>query len=181
MKQTAKSKRPEKLTAISEVINLIDSSEYCLVLNYGGLTVSAFSELRRELVKNDSTVHVVKNSYLSRAIEKKGWDAMEQVLKGPTAVIVGSGDPAEVAKSVVTFLKKNDKASIKGAQLQDSTLNAEEVEQLSKLPSKDIMRAMLLGTMMAPATSMVRVLVAPLTGVLYVLKAKQEKDDNSAA
>ena len=81
----------------------------------------------------------------------------------------------------MTFLKKKDKASIKGAQLQDSTLNAQEVEQLSKLPSKDIMRAMLLGTMMAPATSMVRVLVAPLTGVLYVLKAKQEKDDNSAA
>lgn len=180
MKKTAKSTRPEKLSAISEVIELVEASEYCFVLNYGNLTVSAFSALRGELASANSQLKVVKNAYLARAIEKKGWDAMASVLEGPTAVITGSGDPALVAKILVTFLKKYETASVKGAQLDEATLTTEQVESLSKLPSKDVMRAHLLGTMMAPATSLVRVLVAPLTSVLYVLKAKGENDESAA-
>ena len=95
-------------------------------------------------------------------------------------MVTGAGDPAEVAKSLVAFLKKNDKASVKGAQLEAATLSAAQVAQLSELPSKDVMRGTLLGTMLAPATSLVRVLAAPLTGVLYVLKAKEEKDGSAA-
>ena len=181
MKPTANSKRPEKLSAISAVMELVDKSEYCFVLNYGNLTVSDFSELRKELGTHGSEMHVVKNSYLARAVEKKGWTVSKEVLSGPTAVITGDGDPADVAKAIVTFLKKNESASVKGAQLQESTLSSADVQMLSSLPSKDVMRATLLGTMAAPATSLVRVLVAPLTGVLYVLKAKEEKQDGSAA
>jgi large subunit ribosomal protein L10 len=55
------------------------------------------------------------------------------------------------------------------------------VEELSKLPSKDAMRGMLLGTLQAPATSLVRVLNAPLLDMLYALKAYEEKKDGSAA
>ncbi len=180
MKTTAKSKRPEKLAAISDVISLVEASEYCFVLNYGNLTVSAFAALRQALAAADSKMKVVKNAYLSRAIEEKGWTAMSAVLAGPTAVITGAGDPAEVAKILVEFLKKHEAATVKGAQLDASTLTAEQVEHLSKLPSKDVMRAQLLGTMMAPASSLVRVLVAPLTSMLYVLKAKGEKDESAA-
>lgn len=180
MKKAAKSKRPEKLSAISEVIALVEASDYCFVLNYSNLSVSAFSDLRRELAETNSLLKVVKNAYLERAIEKKGWDAMASVLAGPTAVVTGSGDPASVAKVLVTFLKKFEAASVKGAQLDDSTLTTEQVESLSKLPSKDVLRAHLLGTMMAPATSLVRVLVAPLASMLYVLKAKGENDESAA-
>ena len=180
MKPTANSKRPEKISAINEVISLVEKSEYCFVLNYGSLTVASFADLRRELAKGASKVKVVKNSYLARAAAKKGWSSMEAVLAGPTAMITGSGDPAEVAKIIVAFLKKHDVASIKGAQLESSALTAAQVASLSELPSKDVMRSSLLGTMLAPATSLVRVLVAPLTGVLYVLKAKEEQNGSAA-
>ncbi len=180
MKPAANSKRPEKLSAINEVIALVDKSDYCFVLNYGNLTVSTFSDLRKELAKAKSVIKVVKNSYLSRAAAKKGWDSMESVLTGPTAMITGSGDPAEVAKVLVTFLKKFEAASVKGAQLDKDMLSAEQVVSLSSLPPKDVLRATLLGTMLAPATSLVRVLVAPLASVLYVLKAKEEKNESAA-
>lgn len=180
MKKTARSTRPEKLSAISEVIALVEASDYCFVLNYGNLTVANFSALRLELAAADSQMKVVKNAYLARAIEKKGWEAMASVLTGPTAVVTGAGDPAAVAKVLVTFLKKHEAASVKGAQLDASTLTTEQVESLSKLPPRDVLRAHLLGTMLAPATSLVRVLVAPLTSVLYVLKAKGEKDESAA-
>lgn len=180
MKPAANSKRPEKISAINEVIALVEKSEYCFVLNYGHLTVASFADLRKELAKVNSCIKVVKNSYLSRAVAKKGWDSMESVLSGPTAMITGKGDPAEVAKNIVSFLKKNSSASVKAAQLESSTLTPAQVEHLSSLPSKDILRSTLLGTMLAPATSLVRVLVAPLTGVLYVLKAKEGQDGSAA-
>lgn len=180
-KPTANSKRPEKIAAINEIVALVEKSDYCFVLNYGGLTVSAFAALRKEVAKADSKVKVVKNAYLSRAAAAKGWESMDAVLAGPTAMVTGAGDPAEVAKIIVEFLKKNDVASVKGAQLESSTLSADDVKFLSELPSKDAMRGSLLGTMLAPATSMVRVLAAPLTSVLYVLKAKEEKDGGGAA
>lgn len=180
MKPAANSKRPEKLSAIQEITAMVAASDYCFILNYGNLPVSAFAELRGEVAKVGSKVKVVKNAYLRRAAAEKGWEGLDPVLEGPTAMVTGEGDPAEVAKVLVAFLKKNDKASVKGAQLEAQTLNPEQVTQLSELPSKDVMRATLLGTMMAPATSMVRVLAAPLTSVLYVLKAKSDKDGSAA-
>lgn len=179
-KPKANSNRPEKISAIREVTALVEKSDYCFVLNYGGLTVSAFSSLRQALRKASSSVKVVKNAYLSRAAAEKGWTGLDAVLTGPTAMVTGDGDAAEVAKVIVEFLKKNEKASVKGAQLESSMLDAEQVKALSELPSKDAMRGSLLGTMLAPATSMVRVLAAPLTSVLYVLKAKEEKDGSAA-
>ena len=181
MKPTASSKRPEKIAAIKEIVSIVEKADYCFVLNYDGLTVPAFIALRKELRKANSKVKVVKNAYLARAAAAKGWDSMEQILAGPTAMITGAGDPAEVAKIIVEFLKKNNVASVKGAQLEAAMLTAADVKTLSELPSKDAMRGSLLGTMLAPATGMVRVLAAPLASVLYVLKAKGDKEEDGSA
>jgi large subunit ribosomal protein L10 len=125
-------------------------------------------------------VKVIKNAYLAKVAAEKGWEGIEPVLTGPTAMVTGAGDPAEVAKIIVEFLKKNENASVKAAQLDTATLDQAQVEALSKLPSKDVMRAMFLGTLQAPASSLVRVFAAPLQSVLYVLKAKQDKDGSAA-
>ena len=179
-KPIAHTKRAEKLSAINEIAKIVGASDYCFILNYNKLTVASFAKLRAELADAKSKMKVVKNSYLAKATAEKGWDIPAEVLSGPTAMIVGDGDPAEVAKIIVAFLKKFESASVKGAQLGASTLEASQVDDLSKLPSKDVMRATLLGTMLAPATSLVRVFAAPLTSILYVLKAKAEKDQPAA-
>lgn len=180
-KPVANSRRPEKKAALDEIGALVRDSGYCFLLNYGGLTVSAFSALRGKLRDAKSGVKVVKNTYLAQALNAAGLEVPADFLTGPTAIITGDGDPAEVAKLIVEFLKKNDKASVKGASLEKSVLSAQDVDALSKLPSKDVMRATLLATLMAPASSLVRVFAAPLTGVLYVLKAKAEKDGGAPA
>ena len=180
-KPQANSKRPEKLAAIEEIDNYVKESAYCFVLNYGGLTVDQLSALRAELASTGSSLKVVKNTYLAKALEDKGWTQLESVLSGPTALVAGSGDPAEVAKKIVAFLKKNEKASVKAGQLENHTLDAAQVKQLSELPGKDEMRAKLLGTLNAPAQNMVGVLAASLRSVLYVLKARVDKEGGGAA
>ena len=173
--------RHEKISILNEVIERVKASDFCFIVNYGGLKVTQLTTLRQELVKLNAQAMVVKNTYLGKVAKDLGWADVSAMLSGPTAVVTGSGDVAEVAKVLVEFVKKNEKASIKGASLEAATLSAADVEALSKLPSKDAMRGMLLGTLMAPATSFVRVLNAPLLNVLYALKAYEEKKDGSAA
>jgi len=179
-KPKAHTKRVEKGSAINEITGIVAKSDYGFVVNYGKLSVSAFSQFRTELAGINSKIKVVKNTYLAKAGAEKGWKIPEDILAGPTALITGNGDPAEVAKMIVAFLKKFEKEAVKptvkGAQLGKTSLDAEQVDALSKLPSKDVMRATLLGTMLAPASSLVRVFAAPLTAILYVLKAKVEKE-----
>ena len=173
--------RTEKISILNEVIERVKASDFCFVLNYGGLKVTQLTALRQELAKLNSRAMVVKNSYLGKVAKELGWNDISAMLSGPTAVVTGKGDVTEVAKLLVEFVKKNDKAVIKGASLESAALTAADVSALSKLPSKDTMRAMLLGTLLAPATSLVRVLNAPLLSALYALKAYEEKKGGSAA
>jgi len=173
--------RTEKTSMLNEVIALVKASDFCFVLNYGKLRVTQFTALRQELAKHQSRVMVVKNTYLAKTAQELGWADISALLLGPTAVITGQGDVAEVAKALTDFVKKNETTVVKGAHVEQALLSAVDVEALSKLPSKDTMRGMLLGTLMAPATSFVRVLNAPLLNVLYALKAYEEKKNGSAA
>ncbi len=173
--------RTEKISMLNEVIERVKASDFCFILNYGGLKVTQITLLRQELSKVESRLMVVKNTYLGRAAKELGWTDLDAMLAGPTAVITGSGDVTEVAKILVEFVKKNDKATIKGANLDTALLSATDVDDLSKLPSKDAMRSILLSTFQAPATSMVRVMNASILQLLYVLKAYEDKQNGSAA
>lgn len=173
--------RTEKISILNEVIDRVQSSDFCFVLNYGGLKVTQLTTLRKELAKQTSRAMVVKNTYLAKAAKQLEWDDISKMLSGPTAIVTGKGDVAEVAKILTEFVKKNNIATVKGASLEKALLSGADVEALSKLPSKDAMRGMLLGTLLAPATSFVRVLNAPLLNVLYALKAYEDKKNGSAA
>lgn len=173
--------RSEKIAILNEVIERVQASDFCFVLNYGGLRVSQMAALRQELARSQARLLVVKNSYLGKIAAQRGWADISAMLTGPTAIVTGSGDVAEVAKQLVEFVKKNDKAAVKGATLDAAALTAADVAALAKLPSKDAMRAALLGTLLAPATSLVRVLNAPLLDLLYALKAYEEKKNGTTA
>lgn len=173
--------RSEKIAILDEVIGRVKGADYCYIVNYGRATVSRLTKLRGDLLRASSRMMVVKNTLLAKAAESQGWPDISALLTGPTAIVTGSGDAAEVAKLLVAFAKENETAGIKGAALEKALLSAEDVEALSKLPSKDAMRGMLLGTLSAPATDFVRVLSAPLLDLLYAMKAYEDKKKEPAA
>ena len=172
--------RSEKISILNEVIERVKESEYCFILNYGGLKVEQLSALRKELVKLDTRMMIVKNSYLAKTAEELEWDDISDILAGQTSIVTGTGDVAEVSKLLVKFVKEHDTAAVKGANLEEKLLSAEDVTALSKLPSKDVMRSILLNTLLAPATSLVRVMNAPMLNMLYALKAYEEKNESAA-
>ena len=91
--------RIEKISILNEVIERVKDSDFCFILNYGGLKVTQLTALRQELAKHGARAMVVKNTYLGRVAKEQGWADVSGMLTGPTARITGRGDVAEVAKA----------------------------------------------------------------------------------
>ena len=152
--------RLEKVAILDEVISRVKDSDYCFILDHGGVTVAQFAMLRKALKAVDSRLLVVKNSFLGKVAKEKGWsDEVNAMLAGNTAVVTGHGEPTAVAKAIMEFVKASaGKASVKGADYDNKIVDAAMVEALSKVPGKDQLRATLLMLLKEPATRLARVL-----------------------
>ena len=152
--------RIEKVAILDEVIARVKDSDYCFIINHGGVTVAQFAKLRKDLRACESRLLVVKNTYLAKVAKEKGWDeSVNAMFAGQTAVVTGKGEPTAVAKAIMEFVKASDgKASVKGADYDGKIVDAAMVDALSKVPGKDQLRATLLMLLKEPATRLARVL-----------------------
>ncbi len=155
-------KRPEVVSIYNEVTEFLSGKAFSFLLNFGGLTVAQISDLRAQLAAKDADMMVIKNTFIAKVAADQGITFPEGILTGPTAVITGAGDIADTAKTVVDFVKKNDKASIKAGLMEKNVISTEEVTTLSELISLAAQQARLLGTLQAPASKMARVLQAKI-------------------
>ena len=152
--------RIEKIAILGEVVARVKDSDYCFIIDHGGETVANMAALRKALRALDSRLLVVKNTFLAKAAQEKGWsDEVKTMLTGKTAVVTGHGEPTAVAKAIMEFVKNsNGKASVKGADYDNKIVDAAMVEALSKVPGKNELRATLLMLLKEPATRLARVL-----------------------
>ena len=152
--------RIEKVAILDEVVARVNDSDYCFIINHGGVTVAEMAKLRASLRACDSRLLVVKNTFLAKAAQKKGWsEEVNAMLAGNTAIVTGHGEPTAVAKAIMEFVKTSGgKASVKGADYDNKIVDAAMVEALSKIPGKNELRAMLLMLFKEPATRLARVL-----------------------
>jgi large subunit ribosomal protein L10 len=152
--------RIEKVAILEEVVARVKDSDYCFMVNHGGVTVAQFAKLRKDLRALDSRLLVVKNSFLAKVAKEKGWsEEVNAMFAGPTAVVTGKGEPTAVAKAIMEFVKASaGKASVKGADYDNKIVDAAMVDALSKIPGKNELRAMLLMLFKEPATRLARVL-----------------------
>lgn len=153
-------KRPEIVAIYKEVSEFLAGKDFSFLLNFGGLTVAQIVDLRRQLAAKGAGMMVIKNTFIAKVAADQGIAFPEGILTGPTAVITGTGDIADTAKTVVDFVKKNDKASVKAGLMEKNVISAAEVTTLSELISLAAQQARLLGTLQAPASQMARVLQA---------------------
>ena len=152
--------RVEKIAILEEVVARVKDSDYCFIVNHGGVTVAQFAKLRKALKAVDSRLLVVKNSFLGKVAKEKGWsEEVNAMFAGPTAIVTGKGEPTAVAKAIMEFVNGSaGKASVKGADYDNKIVDAAMVEALSKVPGKNELRATLLMLLKEPATRIARVL-----------------------
>lgn len=173
--------RPEKESMLAELRERIEGSAYVYLADYKGLDMAKTTDLRGRLRKAGSRMQVVRNTLLRRAAEASGRDEVGQGgLEGPTAVVVGTGDPVEVAKVIVDFAREHDKPAIKGGSLDGRALSVAQVMELAHLPPLPVLQGLFVGTLAAPMSGLVGVFQQKMASIVYVLKAVQEKKEQPA-
>jgi large subunit ribosomal protein L10 len=173
--------RPEKQDIVSDLANELNRSPFVLVTDYQHMNVNDFGELRNRLAQAGAQLHVVKNSFLKRAIATAGFPAVDDTLTGQTAVVTGEKDVAPVAKIVKSFAKEFKKAVLKIGLIDKAIVSAKELEQLADLPAREVLLAQLLGLLMSPATKLVRLLNEPASAFARLLNAKAKSMPAEAA
>ena len=140
-----------KAEQVASVAEKIKKAQSIVVFDYRGISVAEDTELRAEMRKAGVEYAVIKNHIMARACEASGIDAKEaSVLKGPSAFAFGYDDVAAPARILKAFVKKAKKCELKGGFVDTSILNATQVEAIADLPSREVMIARMLGSMMSP-------------------------------
>jgi large subunit ribosomal protein L10 len=163
---------PDKKIIVDELLERVNSSPFLLVVDYNGMTVPEFSELRNRLSEAGSECHVGKNRYMRIAIKEAGLPSIDDDLKGQTAFITGEEDVCAAAKVLKNFAKEFKKPEIKSGILDGDALDASQVQALADLPSRDQLLAQLLAVINAPASQLVRTINEPGSALARVIKAK---------
>ena len=172
--------RPEKASIVSDLSEKLNRSPFLLVTDYKQMKVDQFGELRNRLAPTGAEVHVVKNSFLKRAMMASGLPDVAKELTGQTAVVTGDNDVAPVAKVLKAFAAEFKIAALKIGVVDKNVLSTAEVESLADLPSRAVLQAQLLGVLMAPATKLVRILNEPASALARLMNAKAEKEGKPA-
>ncbi|MBA2436614.1 MAG: 50S ribosomal protein L10 [Verrucomicrobiota bacterium] len=172
--------RPEKANIVADLSEKLNRSPFLLVTDYQRMKVDQFGELRNRLAPTGAEVHVVKNSFLKRALAASDLPDIAEQLSGQTAVVTGDKDVAPVAKVLKAFAAEFKIATLKIGVVDKNVLSTAEVETLAELPSRDVLLSQLLGMLLAPATKLVRTLNEPAGALARLLKAKAEKEGQPA-
>jgi len=173
--------RPEKATIVSDLSEKLNRSPFILVTDYQKMKVPQFGELRNRLMPAGAEIRVVKNSFLKRAMAASDLPDVGDQLTGQTAIVLGESDVAPVAKILKAFAKEFKIASLKVGVVDKAILSTADVEALAELPPREELLAQLLGLLLMPATSLVRVLNEPATAFARLLKAKADKGGDAEA
>ena len=148
-----------KKAVVDALTETIKESSSVVFVDYKGITVAQDTELRKQFREAGVEYSVVKNTLTNFAAKNAGYD-FSKVLNGTTAMAHTTGDPIAPARIVAEFAKKNKlkTLSIKGGVVEGSVMSAEQLTGFSELPSKNALVASVLGTFLAPISSLAFVL-----------------------
>ena len=152
----------EKQAIVAELTDKIKGAASGVLVDYKGITVAEDTALRAECRKNELDYAVVKNTLLRFAVNNAGMEALDGVLNGTTSLALSNGDPIAPMRVINKFSKQFNgaKFTIKAGFMDGKVLSLDEIMALAELPSKEALQAQVLGTMLAPISSLAIVLKA---------------------
>lgn len=164
-----------KKKIVEELAQKLKDSCAGVIVSYEGITVADDTKLRKELRESGVEYFVVKNTLLRRAAELAGIEGLESVLEGTTAIALSKDDYVAAAKILCKFSSEKDFYKVKIGFVEGKVISKEEVQELAKLPSKEVLIARVLGGLNAPITGLVTVLNGTIKGLVVALDAIAKK------
>ncbi len=165
----------QKKAVVAELSERLKGSVAGVLVNYKGITVADDTKLRKDLREAGVKYTVVKNTLLKRAAEDAGIEGLDPVLEGTTALATSEEDYVAAAKILCEYAEKNKNFEIKSGYVDGGVLGVDEIKDLAKLPSKEVLVAKALGGLNAPISGFVTVLNGNIRGLACVLNAIAEQ------
>src|SRR6266404_4869027 len=150
--------RQGKEHVVAQLQGRFTKATAAVVAEYKGLTVSELNQLRRELREVSGEYYVAKNTLIELAIEGSPYLSLKDLLSGQNGLALGYGDAIGFMKVVTRYVKEHEKFAVKGGVTDGQFLSAAGVEAISQLPSREVLRAQLLGLFSQAATQMASML-----------------------
>ena len=138
----------QKKNEVSELAEKIKTAKLVLLADYRGVNVEDITSIRANLRKTNSEYKVIKNNITRRALKECGYEGLDELLEGPTAVLLGYEDYLEPSKVIYEYTKDHDFYKIKGGIIDGKIVSAEEIITLAKLPSREVLIGKLAGALL---------------------------------
>ena len=151
----------EKQAIVASLTETLQSASAGVLVDYKGITVAEDTALRAELRENGVEYSVVKNTLVRRAVNNVGLGELDEVLNGTTSLAISKDDPIAPMRIINKYAKQlGDRFNIKAGFMDGKVVPLNDVFALAELPSKDALLAQVLGTMLAPISSLAVVIKA---------------------
>lgn len=172
--------RQKKEELVVRYKELIKNSSALVFTNYKGTSVAQVRALRNALKNTNTTYVVVKNSLLGIALQQSGRVVPESLLKGANGVAFLGEDIGKSVSALNDWIKAAKIVEVTGALLETSIIEGNSAAQLSDLPTKEQVRAQLLGVISGPARSLVQMVNAPGASLARVINAHADAQKEAA-
>ena len=164
--------RDQKAAVIETVAGQISEAEAVFAVDYRGISVPQAAELRTSLRNADASFRVVKNTLSERAADQAGAGPLKPFLEGPTAMTFVRGDAAQAAKALTDFRRASGGLLVfKGGWMNGDVLTAEQIDDIARLPSREVLYGRLVGMVASPLTGLAGALGGLIGGLARQLQA----------
>jgi len=163
--------KAKKEELINQYQAWINKSQAFILTEYQGVTMKEMDTLRAKARDIGAEFHVIKNTLSKIAFEKAGIEIPDNLLTDTTAMAFAFEDAPSLAKVISDYARESEFIKIKCGFIDKAMISEADIKSLAELPPLPVLRAMLMGTILAPASKLTRTLAEPGRQVVSVLNA----------
>lgn len=165
--------RQRKGEELEKFTDILRKAKTIVFSGFAGLTVKEATELRRTLRQEGISLTVVKRTLFRKAAQTlKLPEPPAEVFLGGSQIAYGSDDETAPARLLHSFAKTHQALTLRAGYLNGQLFSSADVLRLAQLPTKDELRGQLVRLVAAPLRGLISVLSGPWRGFLTVLSKK---------
>ena len=170
-----------KIKAVEELTDVLARSTVVISAEYRGLRVDDTTALRHQLREAGIEMHVIKNTLFRRAAEAAGKPELAQLAEGPTALVLGFGDPLAPVKTLVEYQRTaRNTFAARSAYLDGQLVPGSRLGELAALPPKEVLIAQVAGALQSPIVTFVYLVQAAVQEFSGLLEARAGQLEGAA-
>ena len=147
----------QKQIIIDEIKDKFERADSAVVIDYMGITVAEADEMRKKLREAEVDYTVYKNTLVKRAIEGTKYEALGEILEGPSGFAFSYDDATAPARVLNDARKAYKKMEFKGGIIEGEYFDKENIEKIAAIPSRDTLISKFMGSIQSPIANFARV------------------------